>query len=286
MTSHLTAITPVTKMAGRLDLLESWVTEALLLGIKVVIVHDFRDECTQIDLEQLVKRCGTQNLILISDRFGNPGAARNAGMENLNTEWVCFWDSDDLPNISNVMEELNSCDPSIDLVIGQYTIFHKTEKFDPPRTSATFTVEDFALNPGLWRILIRSKLVKEVSFPSLRMGEDQVFLNSLNVESLKVEFSTKVFYTYFTGESSQLTNNSAAITDLSSSIHTLSASLSQKSEKYFLVTGIMLLRMCTTAIIKGRIKLKFSSTLPLLRALRKMGPKVSLKVIRRIFGMG
>lgn len=286
MAPHLTAITPVTKMAGRLNLLESWVVDALRLGIRVVLIHDFRDESTQIELEQLVKRCGTEDLVLISDRYGNPGAARNAGMGILKTEWVCFWDSDDLPNVSNVLREINLCNSNTDLIIGQYSILDKSGKFDALWTSATFSLEDLALNPGLWRILIRTRLVQQVSFPSLRMGEDQVFLSRLNIESLRVAYSEHVFYRYYIGESSQLTNNLAAIADLKDSIQALNASLAQKSDKHFLVTGIMLLRMCITALSKGQLIVKFRSVLPLLRALGKLGPIISLKVIRRIFGMG
>lgn len=286
MVSNLTVITPITKMAGRLNLLESWVLNALCLGIKVVLIHDFREESTQNELEQLVNRYGTEELVLISGSFGSPGAARNAGMKNLNSEWVCFWDSDDLPNVSKVLLEINSCDPSTDVIIGQYSIVDKSGKFDPFWSSTTCNFEDFALNPGLWRILIRTKLVEAISFPSLRMGEDQVFLSRLNIEVLKVKFCSQVFYNYYIGEPSQLTNNWEAIADLNVAIQELCNSTKLKSSEYYCVNSIMLTRMCVTAIVKGKFNLKVKSISPLMQALKKLGPRKSWVVLKKISRAG
>jgi len=281
--SILTVVTPVTNMAGKLSKLESWVDEALELGVKVVVVHDYREAKTQEELQKIVNRHHSERLILLSGKFGNPGAARNAGMTNLISEWICFWDSDDLPNVSNVIAEINSSQPLIDVIIGQFVTVDNNLEAKPNKTSTTYCLDDFALNPGLWRILIRSKLVNQLEFPPLRMGEDQVFLNNLNLGSLHIKFSREIFYKYFSGDPNQLTNNEKALSDLYHSIQQVRVSIPSKSGADLHLALIMLTRLCLTSLKNGNLGLKSKSVFPLFLTFAMMGPKLSVKVISRVF---
>lgn len=283
MSSNLTVVTPITNMAGKLDLLESWVTESLGHGIDIRLIHDYRDEGTQRELEQLVKRCSSESLVLMSGKFGNPGSARNAGMVNMRSEWVCFWDSDDFPNVPNVISEINSTDSNVDVVIGRYLILDKMQGGKTVFPIPPKNLEEFAFDPGLWRILFRAKLMEGTNFPPLRMGEDQVFLSKLNLGSLKVQFSNQYFYSYIKGEPTQLTNNSEAISDLRKSYIELRSSNAKKSSLDLGITSVMMTRMCLTLIKKGNLGMKIKSILALFFAIKRMGPKIAYVFFRRIW---
>jgi hypothetical protein len=45
---------------------------------------------------------------------------------------------------------------------------------------------DVAMEPGLWRMVIKTDIASETRFPPLRMGEDQVFLARLNLGKRRI----------------------------------------------------------------------------------------------------
>jgi glycosyltransferase involved in cell wall biosynthesis len=269
-------------MAGKLSDLEAWVAQALNFETQIVIVHDHRDDKTQTELEEIVEKFCSEKLTLLTGKYGNPGTARNAGMQNLNSEWTCFWDSDDFPNVANVFAEIKSSRSTSDLLVGQFLVFDKNQNPVQKKSSSTQSLEDFILNPGLWRVLIRSKLIQKIQFPSLKMGEDQIFLEKLNLANLQIEFSQEVFYHYVVGETSQLTRSEAAIQDLRYAIKELYESIPIKSTSNLHVTLIMLVRICITALKRGDFKLRDYSIRPLLLAFFKLGPKKSVAILKKI----
>jgi glycosyltransferase involved in cell wall biosynthesis len=189
-------------MAGRLGEFETWLKKSEGLPIEIIIIHDMQDDLTGIDLRTILDRFKFLNIIFYEGHFGSPGAARNKGLEFSLKSWVCFWDSDDLPRVDSVIKAIQEADPSDEIIIGNYSIKSAEDSMTYSHQKSLQTV---ALNPGLWRMVFRSELIGELRFAPYRMGEDQLFLVKLNLESRKVKFSENIFYVYFRGHPTQLT---------------------------------------------------------------------------------
>lgn len=269
-------------MAGKLERLEAWLREALDFDIDVIIVHDFRENRTQVELETILKNIQSDKFKIISGQFGSPGAARNAGLRLVNSEWVGFWDSDDLPEVRNAFEEILVSDESVDVIVGQFSLVDLNDRENQGKTSSTHSLDSLAVNPGLWRILFRYTTVEKIEFPETRMGEDQIFLNRLNLGKLQIKFSNKVFYHYFTGVTGQLTSNRIAINDLRETINELKASLPLKEDSDLRFTSTLLLRNLSTALIQGKLQLKIQTLAQLIETFFGLGLRTTLVLINRI----
>ena len=64
------------------------------------------------------------------------------------------------------------------------------------------------MNPGLWRMIFRTSCVRNIRFPSIKMGEDLVFIAALNLPGLSVAFDERINYSYYSGLGYQLTSQS------------------------------------------------------------------------------
>jgi glycosyltransferase involved in cell wall biosynthesis len=211
-------ICPVFNMAGRLQLFEAWVGKlSANPQIEVIIIDDYSNEATSTELKAICKRYN--NLIFIEGNFGNPGSARNAGLEICQGKWVIFWDSDDEPNVENFLELLRSNEElNPDICFGMYKTFNENSKqisespawsLDTKRDLSTV-----ARNPGIWRIVFARDLIEGMRFEPLRMAEDQIFICEAILRARKLVFADRQIYTYFTGSINHLTKNSAALQDL------------------------------------------------------------------------
>jgi hypothetical protein len=200
--TELSVIVPVSRMAGRLRELETWLRQSEGLPIEVMIIHDMQDEGTGKDLRILIDRYKSLNIVFLEGHFGSPGAARNEALALDLKKWVCFWDSDDLPHVENVLRAIREADPTDEILIGNYSIIN-TDKLTNHFHHNNLDI--VALNPGLWRMVFRSEIIGTLRFAPYRMGEDQLFLVKLNFGSRKVKFSKDIFYSYFRGHPNQLT---------------------------------------------------------------------------------
>ncbi len=209
--SFLTIVIPVAKMAGRLDNLRQSLAAISKSGVEVVIVDDQQDEETGIELSEIISEFGNKKIRKVVGKFGNPGAARNAGLKISSGSWVTFWDSDDIGFADSVVSELEQVGENIKCVIGQYQqhLVGRNETFP---TESISNVSQIPKSPGIWRFVFRNNNLK--AFRELSMGEDQVFI----AENLKrgdtIKFSAKYFYQYTTGNAFQLTTSKSKISDL------------------------------------------------------------------------
>lgn len=211
-------ICPVFNMAGRLQPLEEWVGKlSKNPQIEIIIINDYSDEATSTELKVICKRY--DNLKFIEGNFGNPGSARNAGLELCQGKWVIFWDSDDEPHVENFLALLNSNEESNpDICFGRYKIFneksHRISESSVWSEDANRNLNTIAQNPGIWRIMFARDLIEGMRFEPLRMAEDQIFICEAVLRARKIGFAENQIYTYFTGSTYHLTKNSAALQDL------------------------------------------------------------------------
>ena len=179
---NLTVVVPISEMAGRLQFLASWLPSALSRGINVRIVHDIRDDITGQELQSLLRVHQSPLLEFIEGKFGSPGEARNAGMKNLQTGWITFWDSDDVPYVENFSLMVNSAvEAGAEIAIGEYVSrSSKNGRQTQHRLDSYHNLEQITSAVGIWRMAFRAELVRHHRFIDSLMGEDLIFFVELN----------------------------------------------------------------------------------------------------------
>jgi glycosyltransferase involved in cell wall biosynthesis len=218
-----------------------------------VLVHDVEDADTEAELREFIETKNLKNVELIEGKFGSPGIARNQGMRRISTKWVVFWDSDDEPQINNVLNYLNRENfPAIEaeVVIGNFMV--KNESGEISTRKIESNLAELALNPGIWRIVFNSDLVRHSHFQDYKMAEDQEFLARIFTPQNKYVFTSEVFYTYVKHNEGQLTKSRVAISDLSKSVPRMFRLL-RSDETIRDFVSILLVRQMLTGVknIKG-----------------------------------
>jgi glycosyltransferase involved in cell wall biosynthesis len=248
--------------------------------VKLLIVMDCQDkDAIQEFKETNMELLGEQVKILESD-FGNPGGARQVGLQNVDTDWVCFWDSDDLPDVQNIIGSVDTIIPSRKILVGGFTVVDldgknfKANKFEVSRPDRC--LRELARNPGIWRIAVSFEILRNLQFMNLSMGEDQLFIAEILALGEEIEFSSENFYFYNAFNPSSLTKNSRAFLDLSSASTNMREILNKSNERHFET----ILRMYIFILISSLKRLPLRKKSLILRQLIEH----PLIVTRLIFG--
>ena len=211
----LGVVIPVHNMAGRLQNLEKGIVEAAehSLPIKFTIVQDGLDRDTHHELSILANKFKTESLQV---NFSSPGLTRNRGIERNNSDWIAFWDSDDVGHPIECYNAILEARHSAKVLVGGYRIVD--ENSIVKRNYPTKNLRATMLNPGIWRFLFKREIISDVRFPNYAMGEDQIFLARLNLQEDDIEYFDSCFYSYFTGIKSQATLDYARVQEIKKSI--------------------------------------------------------------------
>jgi glycosyltransferase involved in cell wall biosynthesis len=259
--ASLSIVCPVSNMSGRLQRLEKWVTSLQPNeSIQIIIVHDCQDIPTGKELVELFS--SLPNVLLIEGHYGNPGGARNAGMQLANRDWVCFWDSDDQPDVENFLEMIDEGEKNnSDICIGHFLKIDESQS--KPSLENRWTEEEsvndfiFSMNPGIWRMCFRNRLIQHQQFHTFRMAEDQIFSAEAYSRADNISYFGKSVYTYFIGTNLQLTSNKVAMSDLQYSfavmLNLLEKSPNNRSRN---VISIMAARQFITGLRKMQFSIK------------------------------
>jgi glycosyltransferase involved in cell wall biosynthesis len=181
---QLTAIIPIRSMVGKLDNLRQTLRSCAELPIQIVIIHDDANDGTEEALDQLLQDFES----LIIERFQvqceSPGLARNLGIKFAKADWICFWDSDDLPNPTANVSLLNSINlERYDVLIGAIATQSGSD-FSTRKTHRFLVASDslqmhLANMPAFTRMIFRKRLIGVHTFPAFKIGEDQCFLRKI-----------------------------------------------------------------------------------------------------------
>ena len=205
--SLLTVIVPIRPSLDELRNVFGWIESEDARYIHFVLVLD-RPTSAMLQLwEEFSGRIRVSpdapQVDVFVGEFGGPGRARNAGLIHADSQYVAFWDSDDHPNITQVIKHLISIKfQQPKLVIGSFEVVREGREKQIFRTS---NLNQLARNPGLWRCLIPFETIEGMKFPDILLGEDQVFLANVIGRNPQVEFLEDIFYSYVYGNSNQLT---------------------------------------------------------------------------------
>jgi hypothetical protein len=210
----LSVIVPVRDMAGRLQNLRSWLAEVEDNPIEVIIIHDFYDQATEIELNEISKEFSSVKITIITKTVHSPGLARNLGMGIAVGKFISFWDSDDKPKVSRVITDLGNHLNDAEVIIGQFEVVDTTDPEICLFASTDHKLLDTAFNPGIWRMAFKTDILAESRFSKYKMGEDQEFLAKVLSSAEKIEFSERIWYSYLTNNFNQLTKSKPAIKEL------------------------------------------------------------------------
>jgi glycosyltransferase involved in cell wall biosynthesis len=188
----------------------------------MVVVADTFGKSQKESLINLLKNKPLESVDLIEGVYGNPGSARNAGLELVNTDWICFWDSDDFPDASKYLEMVEIADNKGYLIAkGAYKILKAKINVANLVTEPKISNKNFArhiMDPGIWRYVFSRSVYGELRFPPLSMGEDQDFLVEVLLKEKDIYIFGEPVYTYTVGGGTQLTRNRSALKDVSKSL--------------------------------------------------------------------
>ena len=258
--NQITIIVPVSRMSTKLSNLRHWLRTVDFESIEVILVHDIQDVDTGRELKEIT--LNIPQIQLIEARYGSPGMARNAGLDLAKNEWIVFWDSDDLPEVEEVIEMIEiAANGNFAVAVGGFTVqsltspnLHSLHLIENSVSGKLF--EEFGMQPGLWRWAFRNEIIGKIRFKAFRMAEDQCFLFDLNLAGQRIYVHPKSVYTYFVGDEQQLTNNSKALSDLLKSVPYLMRSIKGSNASKSEFGALLITRQVLTALKRGVLSTK------------------------------
>lgn len=250
----LSVVVPIGKLDGNIDKLSNWIEKVDPNLIEIILIHDKQDDTTAPALETMRANLSTNNIIMVEGRWGNPGAARNAGLAIANREWIAFWDADDTPDFENVINSLKNQDANTEIVIGQFVVIDMFHGGASSGQSKTACLYDLIINPGMWRMIFRREVVSNLEFLPISMAEDQLFLVSTKLASRNIVYTPRLFYTYYQGQINQLTQDPSKILDLQVSLAVLSRFFSSTEGLDLRFARLLYLRQFSTLLKRSSLK--------------------------------
>jgi glycosyltransferase involved in cell wall biosynthesis len=207
-----TAVIPVHSMAGKLTNLNLTLDACANLPIQVVIIHDDADDGTEEDLVRILNSFDTLHYEKYTVKYGSPGLTRNVGILRAKSDWISFWDCDDLPvplAITSLMQSISL--ENFDVIIGaiatQSGTDAKTLKKHSTIGAESLRQMHLANMPAFTRMVYRRSLIGEAMFPAWRVGEDQCFLREIEFLNSRVYYAEDLFYIYISDFCGQLSRN-------------------------------------------------------------------------------
>jgi glycosyltransferase involved in cell wall biosynthesis len=282
--TDVTIVIPISLMADRLGGLLEILDQVIAEGAEVILIHDFQDEATSIQLTEISnQRMNSGALHLIEGRYGGPGLARNAGLQVATRKYVVFWDSDDLVYVPNFIEFIGEVlEENSDVGIAEF-VSKKNEtyrRFHILGESFSDAFRFLAIYPGLWRYVFKRETIEGLKFIESRMGEDQVFIAQALKCAKTILLFHKPVYEYQVSGEGQLTSDPKNLVYLISSLQEISKihRLIVEPEKRDFLT-LMYWKMYITLITKNGSGISKVQILRELVSLRKANSRLLVRFL-------
>jgi hypothetical protein len=260
--SLLTAVIPITSLRDDSKRIERWINSNDLKSIRLIFVYDSR--FPPKNLESLIHLSKADETLVEFGDFQGPGPSRNLGLKMVKTEWICFWDSDDLPILRNVQRLLGELEASTcDVAIGEFETATSEiigeDKNVKSHSHNSYDLLSLMRNPGIWRFVFKTNLLQGLSFPKSLMGEDQVFLSRFFEKAREITWLDYPIYRYIQHNELQLTKDKTSVDSLLDSTNLIYKRIHKMdpSTKKFGVA--LVLKQTLTVIKKSNVSLKFES---------------------------
>ena len=245
------AIIPFKDNTRNLAQLEKWLIKSNVPPqIRIILIHDiqFSSKCI-FRLRKIKTSFERDRFVLITGKFGSPGATRNAGLDKVTSNWVVFWDSDDLPEPKKYLDMiLMSESKNAKICIGRCEIIEIKNKEHSKATESSCLL-NVAYSPGIWRMAFNSKLLQGTRFSDSLWGEDQRFLIDLDIFEHNIFQFNQVVYSYYKGVPNQLVGTKNFVGNLAAEIiHSLEALESRNGIRKIFLYSVMITRMAGTIV--------------------------------------
>lgn len=253
-------------------------------SVEIILIHDIQDEKTGVELQELVRLLDDSRIVMIEGIFGAPGLARNAGLAIAKGEWVCFWDSDDVPQTKKFfqMVELANAENS-ECAVGEFTAVHDLSLKNKCHTLTKNYLNEIAIHPGIWRFAFKREALDGLRFSSLRMAEDQLFLAEFGIASRRLSVFPHSVYQYFLGEDFHLTRSKSAIRDLPEAVDRSFSIAKVQNEIDFRFTSILLCRQAITTLRIGSSKSRLQVVKIVILGLCNAGGSFRRDIVKRLW---
>jgi len=251
---RLSSVVPVRELFGKMQNLQKTILNSDIPEVELIIVHDENDPQTGQELAYLQSMESRNKFRLITQQVGGPGLARNIGKEQTSGKYITFWDADDFPDVTNIMKAIYEETSEWDILVGQFQIIDSENLIPIMDNTKQTSLEQVALNPGIWRMVFRREFIENVEFNSALMGEDQNFFAQCLAKSPKVAYSNENFYNYFINVKNQLTSRPEVVKTLENDIFA-STKLQKNVQGNFLTAQIIMqMRKILTLSRQNKIK--------------------------------
>lgn len=266
---EVTAVIPVTDAINRIEILRVWLTDVSSdLPFEFLFILDSTNRHESLIFQEFMDRFEHLQYRIIETNAKSPGLARNIGIENSSSKWLCFWDSDDYPNPNSIYQEIREISADINVVVGNFESINTEIPAEEKIISKDSSTKDiFTLNPGLWRFVFSRSVVGELRFTKYRMAEDQLFLCSIALADQNILFSKLTFYTYVKHQYEQLTKSPEALLDLLPVQKLMIELVTTQDKSNYKLTLLALIRITLTGIKSLEIKLKIKLMYSLMKFL-------------------
>jgi hypothetical protein len=150
------------------------------------------------------------------------------------------------------LNEINLASLKDDVLVGGFNTLNASNG-DIYRINANnASLKSVCMNPGIWRMVFRKKILEDLKFTNLRMGEDQLFLSAMNFAELNINYILKPFYEYTIEQKNQLTNTRDTLVDLrESSTIILKHLKASNDKKVIFFDAFLIIRQQLTLIKMG-----------------------------------
>jgi glycosyltransferase involved in cell wall biosynthesis len=283
----ISVIIPIGNLARDIQNIENIIHETQKDFIELIFILDTDENLADLQLINLCHEKGLENYQIIKSEGRNPGTSRNQGVLVSKSEWLVFCDSDDLPNVSNIASEIANCGSNIDIVIGTFETQDLSQKnigqssFHQNLNLCWYSI---ALDPGLWRWVVRRSFANNIKFPELSMGEDQCYIAKLLQNNPEVFFSHKIFYRYRIGNRESLVGSKLKIVDLIEILR-IELSLENYPKRYNNLKNFMVVRQLITLLKHGNTAYRSQTAELLFKFISTLSPRdyfLALRFILRV----
>lgn len=195
-------------------------------NFEVIIINDGSTDNTQNECEKFALKNNEMEIKIINQENKGVSAARNIGLDNANSEWITFIDSDDMVS-KKYVEELLKNSKNSDFVVGNFCEWNENCQKNNSIFDITTRKEDLIINllnekrakkltenavksmRNVWGKLYKLELINKnkIRFnENLKYFEDGLF-NLYYLDNIKVFKMTKeIIYCYYTDALNSATN--------------------------------------------------------------------------------
>lgn len=172
---------------------------------QVIVVDDCSSDDSFERLVEYSKNTKLRMSVYKNDKNCGPGKTRHNALKYVKTKYVAFCDCDDWYErdfISSISECEQSKGETDLIIIGSYTCSENGEKSvnsETKKMCEKSKKEIIAMcQMSLCRLVVKSDLIKTVSFPPLYHAEDGVVVSQVIAMSNNIEILDKPLYNYLT----------------------------------------------------------------------------------------